>query len=78
MKLTFVLALVILVSGLSTVYFGFQFQALQTGGTTHPFEWYYYREELLLSYRVFLFSAGWAVGWIIHDVLFRKRQVQKE
>lgn len=69
-KIKFVVAMVLLISGLSTVYFGSQFMNLQTGGTTIPFEWFEYKSELRLSLNVFVFTAGWAIGWMVHEVLF--------
>ena len=75
-KIKFVVAMVLLISGLSTIYFGGMFLELQTYGVTTPLEWFEYRSELRLSLNVFVFTAGWAIGWMVHEVLFiPKKQV---
>ena len=76
-RFKFVLALVLLVSGVSTVYFGNMFLDLQTGCTTFTLEWFEYKNELMLSFAVFLPAVTFAVGLMIYEISHPVKAVEK-
>ncbi len=76
-RVKYILATMLLVSGLSTVYFGNRFLDLQTGGLTVTLAWFEYKEVLIISFIVFFFTTCYAAGLMVYEIIRPAKAVKK-